>query len=43
MRTEFANKNTDIGQYKQGKRNGLAVFKWAVGESYHGQWVDGNQ
>ena len=40
MRIEFASKSTVIGQYKQGKRNGYAVFKWANGESYHGQWVD---
>ena len=32
-----------IGQYKQGKRNGNAVFKGADGESYHGQWVDNNR
>ncbi len=40
MRTEFDDKSTVIGQHKQGKMNGYAVFKWAVGESYHGQWVD---
>ena len=40
MRTEFEDKSTVIGQYKQGKRNGYAVFKWADGHSYHGQWVD---
>jgi hypothetical protein len=42
VRTEFADKNTVIGQFKQRKRNGYAVFKWADGGSYHGQWVDGN-
>jgi hypothetical protein len=40
VRTEFANKDTDIGQYKQGKVNGYAVTKWADGRSYHGQFVD---
>ena len=29
-----------IGQYKQGKKNGYVVFKWADGRSYHGQYVD---
>ncbi len=43
MRTEFDDKNTEIGQCKQGKRNGYAVFKWADGDSYHGQWVDDNR
>jgi len=43
MRTEFANKDTMIGQRKQGKSNGYAVFKGANGESYHGQWVDGKR
>ncbi len=32
-----------IGQRKQGKSNGYAVFKWAHGESYHGQWVNDNR
>jgi hypothetical protein len=40
VRVEGADKNTMIGQYKQGKSNGYAVFKWADGGSYHGQWVD---
>ena len=43
MRAKGASKNTVIGQYKQGKRNGIAVFKRADGESYHGQWVDNNR
>jgi hypothetical protein len=43
VRTELANKNTVIGQRKQGKRNGYAVYKFADGSSYHGQWVDGSQ
>ncbi len=42
MRTEFASKNTAIGQYKEGESNGYAVCKGADGESYHGQWVDDN-
>jgi hypothetical protein len=40
VRTELADKNTVIGQHKQGKRNGYAVFKRADGESYHGQLVN---
>ena len=40
MRVEFASKNTVIVQHKQKKRNGYAVFKWANGDSYHGQLVD---
>ncbi len=40
MRAELANKDAEIGQFKQGERNGYAVFKWASGASYHGQWVD---
>ena len=43
MRTEFANKGTEIGQYKQSKSNGYAVYKWADGASYHGQFVDENR
>ena len=40
MRVELASKSTVIGQFKQGKRNGYGVFKWADGITYHGQWVD---
>ena len=43
MRNELADKSTEIGQRKQGKRNGYGVFKWAHGSSYHGQWVDDNR
>ncbi len=43
MRTEFEDKDTEIGQRKQGKSNGYAVFKGANGESYHGQCIDGNR
>ncbi len=32
-----------IGQHKQRKKNGYAVYKWADGDSYHGQWVDDNR
>ena len=42
MRTEFEDKNTEIGQFKQGKLNGYAVFKSADGITYHGQFVDEN-
>ncbi len=41
-RVEFAYNDTVIGQYKQGKRNGYAVYKHADGYSCHGQWVDDN-
>ena len=40
MRGEYANKNTVIGQHKQGMSNGYKVYKWAYGSSYHGQYVD---
>ncbi len=42
MRGKSASKNTEIGQFKQRKRNGYVVSKWADGGSYHGQWVDNN-
>ena len=43
MRVELEDKSTEIGQFKQGKKNGYAVFKWASGASYHGQFVDDNR
>ena len=43
MRVELEDKSTEIGQFKQGKKNGYAVFKWASGASYHGQFVDENR
>jgi hypothetical protein len=35
------NSNTYIGQFKDGKAHGIGTYKWANGEEYDGQWVNG--
>ena len=29
-----------VGQYKEGKKNGLGKYEWADGAIYEGEWED---